>query len=647
MSLIKQLWIAILAVMLFAFGGSLIVSILSARHYLEQQLHIKNIDNATSLALSLSQMPKDPVTVELQIAAQFDAGHYRLIRLTAPDGVLIIEREYLDPVIDAPRWFARLFPMTIAPGFAQVQDGWRQYGTLTVESHSDYAYAALWKETLMLLAWFLLGAVISGFIGTLLLKRILRPLDQVVDQAKALGERRFITIAEPCTREFRTVVRAMNTLSERMRSIFEHESQRLEALRRQSQYDPTTGLLNREQFSKLLDTTLSREDANPDGTLLVGRIGNLKHLNQQMGHQVVDELLSDIGQIFKTLTEAHDLWDSARLDGADFALLAVGEENPDTLAVQMRQSMEQILQRWQKEKAHAFTFVIGGSTYHLHENHRHLMIRIHNALALAEQEQDVPFVIVSDESLQTHHSGEEWKALIAASLTDPGIRLQPYPVVSSNGALIHMEAPARLMFDKQWHNAGYFMRGAAQTGLVTRLDLSAISAALHHIEADGVPIAIHVSPQSLCDLEFRNELVSRLQQHPILTPRLWLEVPETGVLKGMAEFRSLCLSLKPLGCRLGLEHVGWQFSQIKNLQELGLDYIKIDAALIRDIDRDDGNQSFLRGLCVVAHAIGLLVIAEGINSEEERGTVIALGVDGLTGPAITAWHQETPLSGKT
>lgn len=81
MSLTKQLWLAIGLVMALAFGGSMLVSVLSARHYLQQQLQVKNIDNATSLALALSQLDKDPVTVELQVAAQFDAGHYRFIQI--------------------------------------------------------------------------------------------------------------------------------------------------------------------------------------------------------------------------------------------------------------------------------------------------------------------------------------------------------------------------------------------------------------------------------------------------------------------------------------------------------------------------------------------------------------------------------------
>ena len=90
MSLVKQLWLAIAMAMAVAFAGSLVVSVLSARDYLQQQLQVKNIDNATSLALSLTQMEKDPVSVELLVSAQFDVGHYRFIRLTSPTGEVLV-----------------------------------------------------------------------------------------------------------------------------------------------------------------------------------------------------------------------------------------------------------------------------------------------------------------------------------------------------------------------------------------------------------------------------------------------------------------------------------------------------------------------------------------------------------------------------
>lgn len=138
MSLTKQLWIAIAMVTLLSLGGSLVVSTLSARQYLQQELAIKNMDNATSLALSLSQLDKDPVTIELQIASQFDAGHYQLIRLVDPTGTLLVERKYAEHNQGSPTWFMRLVPIETRPGLAQVLDGWRQFGTLTVESHSRY-----------------------------------------------------------------------------------------------------------------------------------------------------------------------------------------------------------------------------------------------------------------------------------------------------------------------------------------------------------------------------------------------------------------------------------------------------------------------------------------------------------------------------
>jgi hypothetical protein len=86
MSLKTQLWIAVAILMLLSLLVSVGVSTVSAHNYLSQQLHLKNVDNAASLALSLTQLPKDEATVELALAAQFDTGHYRLIRLVNPRG---------------------------------------------------------------------------------------------------------------------------------------------------------------------------------------------------------------------------------------------------------------------------------------------------------------------------------------------------------------------------------------------------------------------------------------------------------------------------------------------------------------------------------------------------------------------------------
>lgn len=92
MSLIKQLWLAIIALLLLSFVGSLAISIASSRDYIEQEVRIKNEDNATALALSMSQLDKDIVILELLIAAQFDTGYYRSIVLKDTDGEVLVER---------------------------------------------------------------------------------------------------------------------------------------------------------------------------------------------------------------------------------------------------------------------------------------------------------------------------------------------------------------------------------------------------------------------------------------------------------------------------------------------------------------------------------------------------------------------------
>ena len=120
MSLFRQLWLAVIASTVIAFAGSFVVSMLTARHYLEQQLAIKNNDNAASLALSMSQLDKDPVTIELQLAAVFDSGQYALIRLVAPDGKPMIEKTSPPLAGEVPAWFVSVFPIASQPGQAQV-----------------------------------------------------------------------------------------------------------------------------------------------------------------------------------------------------------------------------------------------------------------------------------------------------------------------------------------------------------------------------------------------------------------------------------------------------------------------------------------------------------------------------------------------
>ncbi len=632
MSLIRQLWMAIAALMLLAFGISLVVSTLSARHYLEQQLRVKNLDNATSLALSLTQMDKDPVTIELQIAAQFDAGHYQRIRLTDPRGQVIVAREFQGAAPPVPGWFMALVPLEAEPGTALVQDGWSQFGTLTVESQSSYAYVALWEGTVELFAWFLGGMLLSGLLGTLIVRRITQPLDGVVAQAEAIGDRRFITTREPNTVEFRQLVRAMNRLSERVRSLLAEESQRLEALRRQNQLDPLTGLYHRNQFMNLLDAALAREDLGAGGVLLVIRVQDLGRVNQALGHNRTDALLKNLGARLQQLVEPEPDWQAGRLNNTDFALVAGGVHYAEELTRRVEALLAEVVGSCQDDIA--LNLPTGATLYQPNESRGGVLARVDTALAQAEQRGGLCLNQAQDKEATASRTPEQWRVLLTQSLAKPGISLAAYPVVDREGKLMHHECPARLAFDGQVQTAGVFMPPAGRCGLLPRIDLAVIRAALARITSAGEPTGINLSTESLRDPGFRADLLALLPSATQGLDKLWIELPEHGVLRHLAEFRALCLALKPLGCKLGIEHVGHEFARIGDLHDLGLDYLKVDASLIRGIEQDAGNQNFLRGLATVAHAIGLTVIAEGVQADTPQALLAELGLDGFTGPGV-------------
>jgi len=170
--------------------------------------------------------------------------------------------------------------------------------------------------------------------------------------------------------------------------------------------------------------------------------------------------------------------------------------------------------------------------------------------------------------------------------------------------------------------------------MLPRLDMLVVETALRRIEADHTAVSVNLSPEALCEPGFVSALAGKLRATPETAEMLWLEVPEYGALQHLDAFRRLCVELKPLGCKLGLKHAGQQFARIAELNELGLDYLKIDASIVHGVGESSAHQVFLRGMCTVAHAVGLLAIAGGVGDEQEIRLLTQLGVDGVTGPGV-------------
>ncbi len=635
MTLTRQLWLAVIAIMTLAFGISFLVSAWSAKSYLEDQLRLKNVDNANSLALSMSQMDKDPVVIELMIAAQFDIGHYQQIKLTSPSGKVMVERVSEATTSKVPAWFRQLIPLNTEPGVAQVQDNWRQYGTLTVMSSNRFAYEALWRGNLRLLMWFLIGALICGAIGTLILRSITRPLGELVHQAEAIGARRFVTLAEPRTQEFRSVVRAMNALSGQVRHMLEEASQRLENLRQAAQHDALTGVMNREHFLNKMAYALEGVNAAPAGGFFIMRLPDIIRLNKELGRETTDTLLKRMVDAIKATCPDESCL-IGRLNGADFALLVPDADAVEDIAREMYARTLLALNEPSATVQHAV--LLGAAVYRHGESLSQVLTRADTALGRAVQEGGSA-VELDQPPVEWKPAASllaTWKVLIETALATRRVQFAIYPVLDARGALIHYEAPARMQVVESavWMAAHEFMPWASRLGLTERIDEAVFDYALDWLKSNDGPLCINVSAQSVCDSQLIARYQHALKRQPQLAQKIWIDIPEFVAYLHAREFREFCVALKPLGCKIGLEHVGNQIGHMGELYDVGMDYLKIDSAMIRDIDHNPGNQTFLRGLCTIAQTMGMMSIAEGVLNQQEAGCLKTLGFNGMTGPGI-------------
>ncbi|WP_355660345.1 bifunctional diguanylate cyclase/phosphodiesterase [Halomonas salifodinae] len=631
MSLIKQLWLTVLTILLLTLGGSLAVGLTVLRDYTEQEIRVKNSDNVNALALSMSQLDKDPVIIELLMAAQFDTGHYQLIELHAPDGEPIARRESDGRIDSVPGWFVDLVRFDVPPSQAVIQNGWQQYGTLTLQSHHSFAYHSLWRGALRLIAWFGLAALVGLLLAGWIVKTIRGPLEAVIAQARDIGARRFTTSPEPRTRELRQVVRAMNQLSASVGQMLSVESEKLDKLRRRLQQDDATGALVREAFMTQLATHLESDDERANGSLALVRLSQLADVNQRLGRAQTNELLERLSQGLHKIALAQGGGVVGRLNGGDFALLIPGGEDGDALAKALGAELEALRLG---EASISLRLPSALCHYAPGDTISTLMAGLDGALAAAETQGDLGQQWVEtrrSDLLYTNHA--DWRNALERAIAQ-GPRLASFPVIDAEGALLHQECPSRLHLEGEWRAAGTFMPWISRLELSTTLDLAVAKAAVDAIGRDHRPLGINLSPASIRDARFLSQLTALLKAHPEQARQLWLELPESAALRDLERFRLLCRELRPLGCHLGLEHVGREFNRLGELQDSGLSYLKFDRSLVQGIEASPEQQTILRGMATLCHSLGILAIAEGVASDAEWQAVLELGLDGVTGPGV-------------
>lgn len=631
MSLIRRMGLLMLGVVLMALAAGVFTTLVAARDTLQTQLGVKNHDNAQSLALALSQQRGDAGLIEVVLVAQFDTGHYRRIVLRDADGKTLFERQANPRAGQSPAWFAQALPIRADQGVAQVSDGWRALGTIELESQSDWAVDALWRALRGATALLALVGLVGALFALWGLRAIRRPLDAAVAQAHAAQEGRFVTVVEPDVAELKPLARSMNTMVERLRTMFDAQAQQVEALRRQAQVDTLTGLRNRRQF--LLEAQPLLEGAGPEGTgLLLLRVLDLEGLNRRLGHAATDALLQTVANTLVGQTALQQRAVLGRLNGSDLALCAPAPGALAATADALLAAVRKALPRGEAQVG-----VVAGAVW------APAGTSLHQALAQADQalaraEGQGPFASVTERSTDAAQvMGEaEWQKALADALAAGRVTLAQYPVCDAQGALMQFDCPLRVQLkaDGRPEPASRWLALAARSRLTTALDSRALQLVLAAIERDGRDRCINIAAATLLSSDAVVTLGAQLGNSPQAASRLWIDLPESLAIEHPALVQDLTRRWRPLGVRVGLEHAGAGLTSIVRLYELGLHYVRIDGRFLAGMARDEALRRHTEQLVLLLRGIGLQVFAETVHDTADLSLLWAMGFHGATGPAV-------------
>lgn len=638
MSLLKQLFLAICLFLVVAFTGSFIASVENSRDHSISQLRSHAQDAATALALSMTPHVDDPVMIELMVNSIFDSGYFSSIRVIAiPDENPIVERSSDSVSETVPDWFAKLVALPPQAADALMMRGWEQAARVEVTSHPQFALAKLWDSALATLLWLLLCGLLSALFGGWLLRAQLRPLDNMVDQAQAISQREFLTLPHlPRTPELKRVVLAMNQMVEKLKALFAEEAARSERLRQAAYQDELTGLANRRLLDSRLASQLAASEHNADGHLLMLQINDLNGLNQRHGGAYSDRLIVLVGELLNRIHAQFGQpdWLAARSRGSEFILLAPGThaEEASTLLAELQRQLESLRATGASDctpVAH-----IGLASFSQGDSAGAVLGRADQSLARAQASGDA--AAASSTGAQTLSDQHSWHKLLDNALTNGNLDLflQPVALNGRDGEVLHQKVLARVR-NNQGDSipAGQFLPWIERLGWGARFDRVVLEQLIGRLQDAPQTLALSLSATTLRDPTSRQAILQQLRQHPEQARLLSLEL-DARHLSGSQELQHWSQQIRATGASLGLQHFGGQFSHIGNLTHLGLAYLKIDGAYIRDIDQDGDKRIFIEAIYRTTHSIDLPLIAEMVETQGELQVLAELGVKGAMGHLI-------------
>lgn len=653
MSILRQLLLSVTLAISVILLGTLALSVNSAREYLSGQLQVQSTDAAVSLALSLSQPANnDPVVQELLVSALYDGGHFSLVRLTDPDGKVLIERRSTATAASVPAWFQALAPLDSQAASHAVSDGWRQIGEVTLIANDAYAWEALWRSSLKMIAlvvgagilWAIFAFVLVGWIKNRLLR-------EISDHVRGIGRDAPGEQVEARVPELSGVVQALNQTRERIHASVEEQNAKIESLELELNQDPVTGLPNRKyfvnEFRRALETRAAPGTSRVDGGhVLVFRQRDLADLNRHMPREFIDQWLrTACERIQGTLKRMHVAAPMlARLNGSDFALLLPGCAAPQAMMVAEQVRADLHASRIPVGEGHLCRWAQAMTDYGHGSQAGTVLARLDFGLMRAESAGNDQVVIAG--ATDTHSPSEAgeraWKDAIQTALEGRHFELSTEPLLALNGRVVRTEAMLMLRTapDQEPIPATLFIPPAVRLDLVAECDLEAVRLGLEWLASHAGELAVRVSLPSLRGQKFLRQLALLLTENRPLARRLYVEIDAHGLVECHEQITAFARVAAEFGAHIGVRRLAQQFGAVAQLHTLPLSYVKLGGGFVGGMSQSPGSQQLTASVLETARSLGIAVYAEDVPDAETQRILQGLGIDIMRGQGVKTANVE-------
>jgi diguanylate cyclase (GGDEF)-like protein/PAS domain S-box-containing protein len=424
---------------------------------------------------------------------------------------------------------------------------------------------------------------------------------------------------------------------------FDHDQERKQAEARVqylATHDALTGLPNRVMFRELLALEIeqARRYERRFSVLFVD-LDRFKFVNDTLGHQAGDALLKEMAARFKDAVRASDV--VARLGGDEFVVLARETNEPGQASSAARKILSAAMKPVEIAGQECrVTASIGICQYSNDaQDEAALMKHADMAMYLAKQEGKNNFQVYSNEMNvpSVEKMALETNLRRALEREELSLHYQPKQDLQS-GAITGVEALLR------WTNAqlgevmpAQFIPIAEETGLIVPIGKWVLrTACAQHVAwiregLPAVPMAVNLSPRQFADPELTGEIAAALSEAGMAAGMLELEITESMVMHHPERAVHLLRAIKDLGVRLAIDDFGTGYSSLAQLKRFPIDTLKVDRSFIRDIPKDVEDMAITQAIIAMGKTLGLTVVAEGVETAEQRAFLHSHGCDQMQG----------------